>query len=66
MGAKSAIPAEEYLHTSFPGVDPEYREGELFERAIPDYLHGRTQLLLGIFLKLCEEAFRFTHAVKRI
>jgi len=51
MGAKTAIPAEEYLHTSFPGVDPEYREGELLERTMPDYLHGRTQLLLGIFFE---------------
>jgi len=51
VGAKTAIPGEEYLHTSFPGVDPEYREGELFERTMPDYLHGRTQLLLGIFFE---------------
>jgi Uma2 family endonuclease len=51
MGAKSAISAEEYLRTSFPGVDPEYREGELVERTLPDYLHGRTQLLLGVFFE---------------
>jgi len=28
MDAKTAIPADEYPHTSFPGVDPEYRQGE--------------------------------------
>ena len=50
MGAKAAIPAEVYLRTSFPDVDPEYREGELVERTMPDYFHGRTQLLLGIFI----------------
>lgn len=46
-----AIPAEEYLHTSFPDVDREYREGELVERTLPEYLHGRTQLLLGVFFE---------------
>jgi len=51
MGAKTAIPAHEYLHTSFPDVDREYREGELVERTLPDYLHGRTQLLLGVFFE---------------
>ena len=51
MGAKTAIPVEEYLHTSFPGVDPEYRDGELVERAMPDYLHGRTQALLSFFFE---------------
>jgi len=51
MGAKTAIPAEVYLRTSFPDVDPEYRDGELVERTMPDYLHGRTQLLLGIFFE---------------
>ena len=39
----------EYLHTSFPGVDCEYRDGELKERTLPDYLHGCTQALLCIF-----------------
>src|SRR5580698_5761458 len=49
MGTKTAISVEEYLHTSFPGVDPEYRDGEIVERTLPDYLHGETQLLLGSF-----------------
>jgi len=59
MGAKVVIPVEEYLHTSFPDVDREYREGELVERALPDYLHSRTQLLLGVFF----EALRRTLSV---
>jgi len=33
----------EYLHTSFPDRDKEYREGDLVERSLPTYLHGRTQ-----------------------
>jgi Uma2 family endonuclease len=49
MATKAAISLEEYLHTSFPGVDPEYRDGEIVERALPDYFHGATQLLLGSF-----------------
>jgi Uma2 family endonuclease len=49
MGTKTAISVDEYLHTSFPGVDSEYRDGELVERTMPVYSHGRTQLQLGIF-----------------
>jgi Uma2 family endonuclease len=51
VGEKTAIPARVYLHTSFPDTDREYREGDLVEGTEPDYLHGRTQLLLGIFFE---------------
>jgi Uma2 family endonuclease len=40
---------EEYLHTSFPDLDKEYRDGEVVERTLPDYLHAKTQALLGTF-----------------
>lgn len=43
MGAKTAISLERYMHTSFPDVDREYRDGEIVERSLPDYLHGRVQ-----------------------
>ena len=43
MGAKTAISLEQYLHTIFPDVDREYRDGEIVERSLPDYLHGRVQ-----------------------
>ncbi len=43
MGAKSAISLAQYLHTTFPDVDREYRDGEIVERSLPDYLHGRVQ-----------------------
>jgi Uma2 family endonuclease len=49
MGIKAVLPVAEYLHTAFPGVDKEYRDGELVERCVPDWLHGRTQLLIGAF-----------------
>ena len=54
MGAKIGLTVEEYLHTSFPDLDREYRDGELVERSVPDYPHGRTQILIGI----CFEAWR--------
>jgi Uma2 family endonuclease len=53
MGAKTAISAEEYLRTSFPDLDREYRDGELVERTLPDYIHGKTQAVLAaLFLAL--------------
>lgn len=50
MGTKAALPVAEYLRTSYPDLDKEYRDGELVERSLPDYLHSRTQGLLIILL----------------
>jgi Uma2 family endonuclease len=56
MGSATALSVEEYLHTSFPDLDREYRDGEIVERASPDYLHGKTQgLLFAFFLALGEQ-----------
>ena len=44
MGAKTGLSVEEYLHTSFPDLDRDYRDGQLVERSLPDYLCGKTQL----------------------
>ncbi len=33
----------EYLHTSFPDLVREYRDGEIVERDLPGYSHGKTQ-----------------------
>lgn len=52
MGAPAAIPVDEYLHTSFPDLDREYRDGELVERTRPDYLHGKAQGLLFLFFAM--------------
>lgn len=49
MGVNAAISVDEYLHTSFPGLDREYWDGELMERSLPDYLHGKVQALLCAF-----------------
>jgi Uma2 family endonuclease len=56
MGSATALSAEEYLRTSFPDLDREYRDGEIVERALPDYPHGKTQaLLVALFLALAEQ-----------
>ena len=49
MGVLSAISMEEYLHTSYPGTDREFRDGEVVERSMPDYFHGECQTNLVIF-----------------
>jgi Uma2 family endonuclease len=51
MGTKAAVSVEDYLHTSFPDLDREYRDGEVLERSMPDYLHSRTQIRLGAFFE---------------
>lgn len=56
MGAKTAISVEEYLRTSYPDIDKEYRDGEVLERTLPDLLHSRTQTLLGSFFVSSQRA----------
>jgi len=53
MGARVQVPVEEYLRTTFEGPDPEYVDGEIVERAEPDFLHGTVQCrFAGIFYEL--------------
>jgi Uma2 family endonuclease len=55
MGSHAITSVEEYLRTSFPDLDREYRDGELVERSVPDYLHSRTQVrLAALFEALCK------------
>jgi len=49
MGADTALSVEQYLATTFSDLDKEYRDGELVERSMPDYLHSKTQGLLVAF-----------------
>jgi Uma2 family endonuclease len=49
MGVNTAIPIDEYLHTSFDGTDREYRDGEVVERSMPDFSHGECQGTLAAF-----------------
>jgi Uma2 family endonuclease len=56
MGTKTLIPVEEYLRTSYEGVDREYVRGELVERGMPLLAHGRIQArLASVFGKLEKE-----------
>ena len=41
MSTKSAVGIEEYLRTSFEGLDREYVDGEIVERPLPDQLHSK-------------------------
>jgi Uma2 family endonuclease len=53
MSARTGVSVEEYLHLSFPELDREYRDGEIVERSLPTYLHGKTQgILIAIFIAL--------------
>lgn len=37
------------MFSSFPDLDQEFRDGEVVERSLPDYLHSRAQALLIVF-----------------
>jgi Uma2 family endonuclease len=43
MASQLQIEPAEYLSTSFEGVDREYVRGEIIERGMPTYPHGKTQ-----------------------
>jgi Uma2 family endonuclease len=57
MGTRAALPVAEYLRTSYPDLDKEYRDGELVERSLPDYLHSKTQGLLIALLVAVRRVF---------
>jgi Uma2 family endonuclease len=64
MAAHTAISLEQYLHTSFPNPDPEFRDGEIVERSMPDYLHGQVQGLLFMFFALLRNRLRVFPSVE--
>jgi Uma2 family endonuclease len=45
MAIKAPVTAEQYLHMTFE-YDAEYVHGEIVERAMPDRLHSKIQLLI--------------------
>ena len=47
MNVKTLISEEEYLRMSFEDRVPEYVDGELVERGVPNNSHSRTQSKLG-------------------
>ena len=40
---------EEYLRASFPDLDCEYVDGEIVERSVPNYSHGKVQSNFSAF-----------------
>jgi Uma2 family endonuclease len=46
MATKAQITAEEYLHMTFE-YDAEFVHGEIVERSLPNYRHGKTQTRLS-------------------
>ncbi len=67
MSSKVLVLMEEYLRTSYEGVDREYLDGEVVERSLPTYLHGKTQLRLGaLFSRLSPECRLYPCAETRI
>jgi len=48
MATQTLVSPEEYLKSTFAGLDREYVYGEILERAKPTYLHGSVQALLCI------------------
>jgi len=47
MATRAQITAEQYLHMTFEH-DAEFVHGEIVERSMPDYIHGRIQFLLSL------------------
>src|SRR5580658_5257205 len=67
MGVLAGVSVEEYLHSSFPGLDREYRDGALVERPTPDYPHGKTQaLLIALFMALRKDLSLYPCAETRV
>ena len=50
VATRTQITAEQYLRMTFEH-DAEFVHGEIVERAMPDYIHGRTQGLLAVRLE---------------
>ena len=55
MATKTLISKDEYLRTSFEDPEPDYVEGEVVERPVPNYLHGRAQARLSQAFKQWED-----------
>jgi len=67
MGVVAGMTVDEYLRSSFDGIDREYRDGALLERSMPDYLHGKTQaLLIAFFMALRKRLSLFPCAETRM
>jgi Uma2 family endonuclease len=57
MATKAQITAEQYLHMTFE-YDAEFVHGELVERAMPNYFHGRIETLLSSLFEALRSPYR--------
>jgi len=64
MGVKTLVSVEEYLRTSYEGVDREYRDGEILERSGPNLTHGRTQSRLVVLCDRLRTQHGLVHCVE--
>jgi Uma2 family endonuclease len=58
VATNTQITAEQYLRMTFEH-DAEFVHGEIVERAMPDYIHSRIQVLLAVLF----ESLRRTHGL---
>jgi len=58
VATKTQITAEQYLRMTFEH-DAEFVHGEIVERAMPDYIHSRIQVLLAVLF----ESLRLSHGL---
>jgi Uma2 family endonuclease len=57
MGAKTMISAEEYLRTAYEGPEPDFVDGEIVSRAMPNSFHSRAiRFLIALFLRQAAES----------
>jgi Uma2 family endonuclease len=57
MATKTQVRAGDYLRMTFEH-DAEFVHGEIVERPMPDYIHGRIEILLGIEFGKVDSALR--------
>ena len=55
MDVKTLISEEEYLRTSFEDRAPEYVDGELVERSVPNKSHSKTQAELTFVFRTLQQ-----------
>jgi Uma2 family endonuclease len=58
MASRLQVAPAEYLSTPFDNPDREYVRGEIVERSMPDYLHGKLQLEIGLRFRALRDSHR--------
>jgi Uma2 family endonuclease len=58
MASRLQVAPEEYLSTPFDNPDREYVRGEIVERSMPDYLHGKIQLEIGLRFRALRDSHK--------